>query len=219
MRPISDHDLEDIMLHEKRCWSANLFPKKGTVEVYLEHFPSGQWVACYNNKIIGTLFSQRISSIDLLLSGSFECETNHHTVDGALLQICSIAVDRDMPHGNIACLLRDYVFESCRNLSEHRISKIVAMTRCRSFETIEIPPDASHTEMSALYEKYVFAGRDPTIFFHLSGGAKIIQVVPGYRPEDVENLGHAVLMEYDFLNVSIFELITIFVIYSVSEWN
>ena len=207
VRAIVDSDLEEILLHEKRCWSANLVPRKEKLEAYLEHFPSGQLVACYDNKIIGTLFSQRISSFESLSFGSFVHETKLHCEHGTLLQICSIAVDKDMQLGNIACLLRDFVVEACRNLSEHRVSKIVALTRCSSFK---IPPDTSHDEMNAMYEKYVFAGRDPTIFFHLSGGGKIIQLVPGYRPEDVENLGHAVLIEYDFLHVRLFELITKF---------
>ena len=47
------------------------------------------------------------------------------------------------------------------------------------------------------YEDYVHSLSDPTIKFHVDAGAKILKVVPKYRPEDTENEGRAVLIKYD----------------------
>eukprot|EP01036_Dinobryon_divergens_P038379 gene38379-50381_t len=38
------------------------------------------------------------------------------------------------------------------------------------------------------YQEFVYSIQDPTIFFHVSGGADIVQIVPNYRPEDFSNL-------------------------------
>jgi hypothetical protein len=51
-------------------------------------------------------------------------------------------------------------------------------------------------DFSENYEAYVLSYRDPTIFFHFSGGATFTPVVKNYRLEDVDNVGNAVLMEY-----------------------
>lgn len=69
------------------------------------------------------------------------------------------------------------------------IKGVVAMTRCSAFEC----KDASTEEL----ERYVHGHNDPTIFFHVSGGAHIHQVIYGYRPDDYENLGSATLISYD----------------------
>ena len=50
--------------------------------------------------------------------------------------------------------------------------------------------------MSA-YKLYVESNDDPTIFFHVSGGAKIHRIADQFRPEDTANLGCAVLISYE----------------------
>lgn len=50
--------------------------------------------------------------------------------------------------------------------------------------------------MSA-YKLYVDSNDDPTIFFHVSGGAKIHLIADQFRPEDTANLGCAVLISYE----------------------
>ena len=69
------------------------------------------------------------------------------------------------------------------------IKGVVAMTRCSAFECKDAATDA--------LERYVHGPHDPTLFFHVSGGAHIHQVIYGYRPDDYENLGSATLISYD----------------------
>ena len=66
------------------------------------------------------------------------------------------------------------------------------MTRCSAFET-NTAEDASTETL----ERYVYRFTDPTIFFHVSGGAHVRKIVHGYRPEDYDNLGSATLINYD----------------------
>lgn len=69
------------------------------------------------------------------------------------------------------------------------------MTRCSEFQVRE---ELTLEEQQRGYELYVSKAEDPTLFFHVSGGADVIGVVRNYRPEDIENLGNAVLIRYNF---------------------
>jgi hypothetical protein len=66
------------------------------------------------------------------------------------------------------------------------VTQVVAMSRCNRFDAT--------VNTAEEYAPYVASTRDPTIYFHVSGGAKVLKVVPGYRPEDTANLGHAVMI-------------------------
>jgi len=68
------------------------------------------------------------------------------------------------------------------------------MTRCSAFNR---PESLTVDESLTLYEHYIASSDDPTIFFHVSGGAKVQRIAQNYRPEDVKNLGSAVLIKYD----------------------
>lgn len=98
-------------------------------------------------------------------------------------------------HGNVGAMLRDHVLNIAR--TDPTITDVVALTRCSSF----VAQNDSTLEDQADYEEYVRSGRDPTIFFHLSGGAKVLAIAVDYRPEDVANLGNAVLVHYDIKKV------------------
>jgi hypothetical protein len=37
---------------------------------------------------------------------------------------------------------------------------------------------------------------DPTVLFHLSGGAEVLEIVKNYRSRDVSNFGHSILIKY-----------------------
>ena len=69
---------------------------------------------------------------------------------------------------------------------------VIAMTRCSTFEAFNSKDASTET-----LEQYVHRHTDPTIFFHVSGGAHVRKVVEGYRPEDYDNLGSATLICYD----------------------
>lgn len=68
------------------------------------------------------------------------------------------------------------------------------MTRCSEFH---IDSELTDEEKQLNYELYVSKAQDPTLFFHVSGGAEIVEIVRNYRPEDLDNLGNAVLIRYD----------------------
>ena len=90
--------------------------------------------------------------------------------------------------GNAAAKLRSHALQEAAK--DKSIVAVVAMTRCSAFET-NTAEDASTETL----ERYVYRFTDPTIFFHVSGGAHVRKIVHGYRPEDYDNLGSATFAE------------------------
>jgi|APGre2960657444_1045066.scaffolds.fasta_scaffold30119_2 hypothetical protein len=98
--------------------------------------------------------------------------------------------DRDVERsrqGNLASLLRCNAIKLAA--ADDSIKGVVAMTRCSAFSASSLQPEE--------YGNYVHGNEDPTVFFHVSGGATVIKVVEGYRPDDSDNVGAAILISYD----------------------
>jgi len=113
-------------------------------------------------------------------------------------------------YGNVGAKLRDHVVELFS--TDPSITEVVAMTRCSHFVADDCQ---SNEEQLEQYEAYVRSGRDPTIFFHLSGGAEIICVALNYRPEDVANLGNAVLIRYRLIKEVIKKMYTVILVLKI----
>jgi acyl transferase domain-containing protein/NADPH:quinone reductase-like Zn-dependent oxidoreductase/acyl carrier protein len=180
-------DVDELWQLDQKSWSAHLAASKEVIVGRLERLPNWQYVLEKNKKVCGILYTQRVENLEQLLQGGFAFHTSRCTSDGPILQLVSIAVDQQIvPNGGV--LLRNNIVSKVKE--ETSIKRLVALTRCSAFE--------SHDEQThESYMKYVFSIKDPTIFFHVSGGATILQVAAGYRPEDSANLGNAVLIEYE----------------------
>ena len=71
------------------------------------------------------------------------------------------------------------------------LNSVCAVTRTRGFK-----PDTSTYEDHVNQKVVEGAHPDPGLNFHTSKGAEIVKTMPGWRPEDTENEGHGVLIEY-----------------------
>lgn len=94
------------------------------------------------------------------------------------------------------------------------------MTRCSIFTKQSQQPVES--TMKA-YSKYVFGLKDPTIYFHISGGANIKEIVANYRENDVDNLGNAILIQYNLDRpvhlIGDFNSISLGIYEEILSWN
>ena len=191
-------DIKEVLSLEGKCWQPHLRPNIQKISKYLQ-ISKEQFVVEMDRTIIGVLFTQRIRSEDVLREGKFENQVNLHDNNGTILQLCAIAVDGDISGGNIGAELRNFALKYARSCGT--LTSVVAVTRCSNFSVTSISSDLAIKEKNSLYEEYVYNGRDPTIFFHISGGAKILGIVQDYRSEDYQNLGHGVLIAYDLHQV------------------
>ena len=186
-------DAAALVLLDASCWSEHMRADLSAIERRLCSHAAACLVASVKHdelgpteRIIGALYMQRISSIEDLKASRFPSEECADT-SGNVLHFYSISALAAFQHLQLGTCLRDFAKKLA--LCEG-ISKAVATTRCSHF----IP--GPNTSADA-YLQYALKAEDPTLQFHVSGGANVTGVIACYRPEDYGNLGHAVIAEYD----------------------
>ena len=182
VRVASLEDIPSLLRIEAMAWEPDL---RATLEQIRERILDDHtttYVAYSNKGVIGALYTQRIVSVDDLLAGNFASQRSLRDSAGSIVQLMAIGVDQTV-HGNVGGALRDHALNVAAQSDDVR--DVVAMTRCSGW-------DLSHGR----YEEWVHDVKDPTIFFHRSGGAQVLRVVEGYRPEDRRNGGRAVCISY-----------------------
>ena len=195
-------DLPNLLALENDSCDNHMRGSKSKLLYFLTRFNEYQYIIEDGNAIVGYLCAQTISSTSSLLESKFSEQCFISDAQGEIVHLCSIAVGSNI-RGNTGSVLRDNALNMAK--LNPRIKAVVTMTRCSNF--MPSSSMSSEDDQYKEYEKYVHSGVDPTIFFHLTGGAKIIQICRDYRPEDVGNLGHGVLMQYDVEDVGSFAFI------------
>jgi hypothetical protein len=185
-------DIDTLLSLELLCWEEHLRASREKIESRIIRFPKYQFVVVEDDEVCGVLYTQPISNTRELTEGSFELQEELSAADGSLLQLLAIAV-RSTNGGNCAAFLRDFALGTARNDSQ--FTAVVAMTRCSAFDTTHASSSGGDGDFVE-YDKHVQSFKDPTIFFHVSGGARVAKIVRGYRPEDSANKGCAILIEY-----------------------
>ena len=193
-------DLDALLQLEASCWEEHLRASRQQIQSRLALRPRHQFVVEEQGRVSGVLYTQRIESTEALVCGRFERQEDLHSPEGSVVQLLAIAV-QSREGGNCAAFLRDHALAVAKD--EPRVRSVVAMTRCSAYVPREVSvstepgrTSSSTSSSTSLYDDYVGGCKDPTIFFHVSGGAEIVKIVHGYRPEDLNNEGCAVLIEY-----------------------
>jgi 3-oxoacyl-(acyl-carrier-protein) synthase len=140
-----------------------------------------------SNRIVGCIYTQQIEDLALILDDESINFSNHHKLhssNGSILQLVGVFVHPDFASMQIGAALRDFALLSTR--FHPFIEDVVAFTRCSN--CIHVAEDE--------YASYVFQSDDPTLQFHVSGGAEIVSIRKNYRLEDTLNYGNAVLIRY-----------------------
>lgn len=178
---------------EEKCWNT-LELSHDQILARIRRHPTGQWVSTVGDCVVGVMYTQCLPSTEALLQNgvNFDNQEELHSANNSLvLQLLGVAVLPEFAHMQIGSGLRDFVLQLAHSSKE--ITHVVAMTRCSSTTgSPEMPIDKQLME----YNKKALAGADPTLSFHMSGGAQVVCTVPNYRPADTLNLGHAVYIKY-----------------------
>ncbi|RYH27466.1 hypothetical protein EON65_13305, partial [archaeon] len=177
------HDIEALTDLDAKCWGELSLPKDSILD-RINTFKEGQWVAHIDDRIVGVMYTQRIPGKNSLELTQFRNQHELHTNNGSTLQLLGVAVLPEFGALQVSQSLRDFVVRlACLDDS---IAHVVAMTRC----SVKSPDEST-------YFMNVARVADPTLQFHVQGGAEILKVVRNYRPEDRVNYGHAVLISYN----------------------
>ena len=155
----------------------------------ISRYPSGQLILVDSaGKVMGSLYTQRINSLDALQGRSFNEAIELHADGGPIWQLVSIQVQSSQA----ARGLGEQMIQHALMLAKMEGSgRAVAVTRCRSWvATRERYPSRSMLE-------HAREGSDPGICFHTARGATVIGLVPGWRADDADNGGTGILVCYD----------------------
>ena len=129
----------------------------------------------------------RLEGCIVLLACTAELELNLHTANGPVLQLLGLVVNPGARASFVEAgnTLRGFMLAQAR--LDASVRAVCGVTRCREF-------DAAGT---MTYEEHVRSGQDCGLQFHLGGGARVIQVISGYRPADAANCTNGVLIRYE----------------------
>ena len=190
-------DIPALVDLEAACWTAPLLGfSEDEIALRIQRFALGQLVLLEGSTIIGSLFTQRIESAELLKDGvAFRSALDLHTDAGSVWQLLSIQIHPN----NVGCGFGDILINHALTVAKAvpGVERVVAVTRCRTFGQARM----YHSTLSL--RAHVDSGMDPGLNFHTGRGAKVLDVIDGWRPEDVDNDGAGILIEY---NLSHFEL-------------
>ena len=161
------------------------------IEARIRRFEPGQFVLCDPAiDIVGSLYTQRIASTAQLGSvATFREALAIHDDAGPVWQLLSVQILPSLASRGLGDMLINYALTVARATAG--VNRVIAVTRCRTWA------EAARQQPSLTLENHIGMGVDPGLVFHTARGADITAFVDGWRPEDVDNSGVGILVEYD----------------------
>ena len=185
-------DVPQLVELEKTMWP---WPLQGMraedIERRIQRFGAGQLVvvdAVFDGTVVGSLYTQRISSLDVLHGGSFRDAIALHVDDGPIWQLITIQVEPSHATQGLGDTL---ILQALTVAKAEGVRDAVAVTRCRSWAA------ARQSDPTLSMLEHARQGVDPGISFHTGRGAQVVDLVPGWRSEDDDNCGIGVLIRYE----------------------
>lgn len=187
-------DLKALVDLENKCWPEHLRASSDEIRQRIERFPNGNCVLEMDSIVVGVIYSQRISCADALKNTTYAEVPSLHTRLGSIIQLLGINILPELQDKGLGDQIREFMLQLCA--LKGGIERVVGVTRCKNYVShVHIPIEEyihQHNELGQLL--------DPILRFHEEGGATIKGIIPNYRPEDADNLGNGVLIEYDIHN-------------------
>jgi len=181
-------DLEALFRLEDLAWAPNLRAGPDVLRRRLETTPTTNYVCEMNGKVVAVLYTQRIASIDAVNTQKFQEISAAHDPNGPVVQLIAIATDPDVSQLGIGSELRAFALHLARlDLS---VETVVAVTLCRDYKSYG-------GSLKEYIDDHIQGDIvDPIVNFHTSYGAQVVGLVPDFRPEDQDNEGTGVLIQY-----------------------
>ncbi|HKR62425.1 MAG TPA: beta-ketoacyl synthase N-terminal-like domain-containing protein, partial [Thermoanaerobaculia bacterium] len=145
----------------------------------------GSYVIEYGGRVAGVVHTQRIANVELLRTTNQAVADALHDPAGAFVHLLGLSVDRDARSIGLGDHLLKFVLQMAS--VQPSVEGVAGVTRCRDYRADR---DGSLID-------YVARREDANLRFHHGHGATIGELIAGYRPDDVENGGFGVLVQYD----------------------
>ncbi|MCW7538531.1 SDR family NAD(P)-dependent oxidoreductase [Aquabacterium sp. A7-Y] len=183
-------DLPDLLAIDRACWPQPLRLSAAEIERRHRTFADGQFVLEYQQRVVGVLYTQRIDDLDRVLAMRHADYPDAHVDSGRYWQLLGISTHPEVQSLALGDQLLEHVLDLAALTAG--VEAVLGITRCLAFRQQSEP-------MADYIHRRDASGLplDPLLRFHHSHGAAIDRVVPGARPEDVDNDGAGVLIRYD----------------------
>ncbi|TPG42991.1 carbon-nitrogen hydrolase [Sphingomonas koreensis] len=165
----------------------------GMVRGQINHFPEGQFVALYDDKVVGYCASMRLDEDIALAPHDWEEITangfgSRHDPTGAWLYGYEMCVDPQVRGVRIGQRL----YDARKTLAERlELKGIIIGGRMPGFQRNRRKVDGPEGYVAAVASGKL---RDPVLSFQLRNGFEMRGVLKGYLPEDKKSEGNAALM-------------------------
>lgn len=184
-------DIDALLNLEELCWAPELRVDRKELIRRVTKNSTGNFVLDYQGEVVGVGYTQRIASEELLYQTTASQVHQLHNDEGPVFQLLAININPEWQHMALGDTMLTYLLRLAS--LQDSVKKVVGVTRCKNY--------LLHQD-SVTYAQYVNEPVsdqrqiDPILHFHLSHGARILNIVPNYRPADRENEGHGVLIGY-----------------------
>lgn len=182
---ISDLDRLDAL--EKMCWQHTRTSRSKLAE-RIEKYPQGQFVLEKDNTVVGVVYSQRIADETRLDHASADNVQELHDASGEVIQLLAINIDPEMQNFGYGDQLLEFILQN--SALAYNVNRVVGVTLCKKYQ-------ANRGVAFVDYIRQQGVEQDPVLAFHQSHGAMVVKALANYRPEDVVNEKHGVLVAYD----------------------
>ncbi|MFB8795997.1 MAG: SDR family NAD(P)-dependent oxidoreductase [Microcoleus sp.] len=184
-------DLPALVHLEAKCWSEHLRTATSEIQKRIECFPTDHCVLEIDGQLVGVMYSQRISNAEILRKATYAEVPSLYDPQGPVIQLLGINILPEMQDKDLGDRLREFMLQLCA--LKGGISRVVGVTRCKNYVSQADSPIEEYIHQRNELGQLL----DPILRFHEAGGATIEAIIPNYRPEDADNRGIGVLIEYN----------------------
>lgn len=189
IRIAREDDIEILNHLEDVCWTEGTRTEEKEILQRLTDTACLNLVIEYEDKVVGVIYTQRILAENMKRVNSLQLE-KYRTNSGNCIQAIALNILPEYQNLGLGFDLLEFalVYFSL----DETVKTVCAVTRCRDYIKSDF---ASQTEyMKNIFHDGVFD--DPILKFHQLHGAKILGLIPNYRPMDTDNQGYGVLVQY-----------------------
>ncbi|GAB2576254.1 hypothetical protein GCM10027066_19050 [Dyella jejuensis] len=184
-------DLPQLVELDQRSQPEALHTPADELARRVKELPQMQMVLEVDGHIVAALYAQRIACIDVLHSSRHRELAKLHRADGRALQLLGLYVTPSMHGRGYSDALLQLMLLYAAALDD--IDRVVGVTRCANY--FQYRGEAS-IEQYIRTQRELGQWTDPMLHFHASHGAAIGDVLPQFRPADVDNDGAGIVIEY-----------------------
>mmetsp|Transcript_1168 Transcript_1168/g.3551 ORF Transcript_1168/g.3551 Transcript_1168/m.3551 type:complete len:464 (-) Transcript_1168:20-1411(-) len=182
-------DLPSLVRLEEFAWAENLRASPEVLRTRLEASPATNLVCEMKGKVVAVLYMQLISSLEDVDQERFMNISALHKPSGRIIQLIAISTHPEVSSMGIGADLKGFALHLAR--LDQTVDSVIGVTRCSSFK-------GYRGNLQAYVDEHVAGSLlDPTLDFHTGYGAQVVRLVPGFRPEDTDNGGTGVLIQYN----------------------